>query len=141
VAKRILGDRFAYPLDFKFTFMDGRPLFGSSKTIRGVLVSLIVTTAAAPLLGVAPWIGSVIAVTAMAGDLFSSFCKRRLGVPASGRATGLDQIPESLFPVLACRNALSLSSLDMIAAVLVFFLAEISLSGLLFKLHLRDRPY
>ena len=51
VAKKILGRRLNLPLDFGFTFFDGRPVFGSSKTIRGIVVSILVTTASAPLIG------------------------------------------------------------------------------------------
>jgi CDP-2,3-bis-(O-geranylgeranyl)-sn-glycerol synthase len=86
-------------------------------------------------------IGLRVGAAAMAGDLLSSFVKRRLRLPSSGRASGLDQVPESLFPFLACLGALPLSALDIIAGVVVFFVGEILLSRLLFKLHLRDRPY
>ena len=54
---------------------------------------------------------------------------------------GLDQIPESLFPLLACRQVLSLTALDIIIATAIFFVGEIVLSRVLFKLHVRDRPY
>jgi len=77
----------------------------------------------------------------MAGDLFSSFLKRRMRLPAGGRATGLDQVPESLFPLLACRAALSLTLLDIAVGVGIFLVGEVVLSRLLFKAHLRDRPY
>src|SRR5258707_231096 len=87
-AKRILGDRLGSPLDGGLRFVDGRPLFGSSKTVRGIVVSLIATAAAAPLLGLDVSLGFTVAVLAMAGDLLSSFIKRRLGLPSSSRATG-----------------------------------------------------
>jgi CDP-2,3-bis-(O-geranylgeranyl)-sn-glycerol synthase len=77
----------------------------------------------------------------MAGDLFSSFVKRRLNLAASSRATGLDQIPESLFPLLVCRGALSLSLLDIAIGVAIFFAGEVMLSVLLYRAHIRDRPY
>jgi CDP-diglyceride synthetase len=141
VTKRVFGNRFAQPLDWNLTFPDGRPLFGSSKTIRGVLVSIVVTSGSAPLLGLELKIGFVVGITAMAGDLLSSFLKRRLGLPASSRATGLDQIPESLFPLLACRNALSLTAVDIIFTTLIFLVGEVVLSRMLFKFRLRDRPY
>ena len=77
----------------------------------------------------------------MAGDLFSSFLKRRMRLPAGDRATGLDQIPESLFPLLACRLTLSLTALDIAAVVVAFFLGEVLFSRLFYRLHLRERPY
>jgi CDP-diglyceride synthetase len=141
VAKKILGARFTWPLDAGLTFLDGRPLFGASKTVRGVVLSIVVTTAAAPLLGLSPAIGALVATTAMAGDLLSSFVKRRLAMKPSSRALGLDQIPESLFPLLACRATLSLTIVDIALGVALFLVGEIVLSRLLYRIHLRDEPY
>jgi hypothetical protein len=141
VAKRILGDWLAYPVDRYLTLSDGHPLFGPSKTVRGLLLALIITAAAAPLVGLDPTIGLLVGATAMAGDLLSSFLKRRLGFAPSSRATGLDQIPEVLFPLLACRSALGLSALDIAAGVAIFLIGGILISRLLFRLRLRDRPY
>src|SRR5207244_1986015 len=100
---------FSFPLDAGTIFFDGRPLFGPSKTIRGILISVLITIASAPLIGLDLTIGAIVAGAAMAGDLFSSFVKRRLNSPPSSQALGLDQVPESLFPMLACRDALSLT--------------------------------
>ena len=141
VAKKIFGPRFSFPLDAGTIFFDGRPLFGHSKTIRGTAVSILVTTASAPLVGLDLTIGAIVAGAAMAGDLFSSFVKRRLNVPPSNQALGLDQIPESLFPMLACREALSLTAGDIMLGVGIFFAGELVLSRLLFRAHLRDEPY
>jgi CDP-diglyceride synthetase len=141
VAKLLLGDRFSRPLDGSIKLFDGRPLFGSSKTIRGILLSILVTTACAPLLGLEFKIGLVVGAAAMAGDLCSSFLKRRLGLAASSKASGIDQIPESLFPLLACRKALTLTTIDIVAGVVLFTVGEMLISRVLFKFHLRDRPY
>lgn len=141
VAKRIFGNYCSWPLDGNIKFVDGHPLFGPSKTVRGILVSIFVTSACAPLLGLTLQLGLVVATTAMAGDLFSSFLKRRLGLQPSSRAVGLDQIPESLLPLLACGHALSLTALDIIAGTAIFFVGEVVLSRALFRLHVRDRPY
>ena len=141
VAKKIFGPRFSFPLDGGIIFFDGRPLFGPSKTIRGILVSVLITTASAPFIGLDLTIGAIVAGAAMAGDLFSSFVKRRLNVPPSSRALGLDQVPESLFPMLACSDALSLAIPDIALGVGVFFIGEIILSRLLYQIHVRDEPY
>ena len=141
IAKRILEDRFAYPIDGGCSYVDGRPLFGRSKTVRGVVLSVLVTGVAAPAIGV-PWkIGTTVAAVAMAGDLFSSFLKRRMQRTPSSKALGLDQIPESLFPALACAAQLRLSVLDLAAIVAGFFAGELMLSRLLYKIKIRDRPF
>ncbi|MCP4317697.1 MAG: CDP-archaeol synthase [Hyphomicrobiales bacterium] len=141
IVKRVWGSRFSYPLDGGVRFIDGQHLFGPSKTIRGVLSSVLVTLAGAPLIGLDWKIGLVVGCAAMAGDLFSSFVKRRLRRPPSSRATGLDQIPESLLPLLGCRSMLDLTVVDIAVGVILFFIGEIVLSRLLFKLGVRNRPY
>jgi CDP-2,3-bis-(O-geranylgeranyl)-sn-glycerol synthase len=141
VAKLLLGSRFSRPLDRNLDLSDGRHLFGRSKTIRGVLFSVLATTLSAPLLGFGFGMGAVVGATAMAGDLCSSFLKRRLGLLPSSKATGIDQIPESLFPALACWHALSLTAIDVLAVTAIFMAGEILLSRILFRLHVRDRPY
>lgn len=60
----------------------------------------------------------------MTGDLVSSFVKRRIDLPPSSRASGLDQMPESLFPSLACRDLLSLTIADMAVGVVTFSIGE-----------------
>jgi len=141
VAKKIFGLHFSFPLDAGTIFFDGRPLFGPSKTIRGILISVLITTASAPLIGLDLTIGAIVAGAAMAGDLFSSFVKRRLNFPPSSRALGLDQVPESLLPMLACRDALSLTITDIALGVGIFFIGALILSRFLFRAHLRDEPY
>jgi CDP-2,3-bis-(O-geranylgeranyl)-sn-glycerol synthase len=141
VAKKIFGRHFARPLDGGIIFFDGRPLFGHSKTIRGITASILITTASAPLIGLDLTIGAILAGAAMAGDLFSSFVKRRLNFPPSSQTLGLDQIPESLFPMLACRDALSLTIVDIALGVGIFFIGELILSRLLYQVHVRDEPY
>ena len=102
---------------------------------------ILVTSAFAPILGMDWKIGALVASMAMAGDLFSSFLKRRFNLHAGDKATGLDQIPESLFPLLACRGALSFTALDIVAGVVFFFVGELLLSRVFYYFHLRDRPY
>ena len=141
ITKKILRSRFSRPLDAGLMFLDRRPLFGSSKTIRGALASILVTTASAPLVGLPPRIGALVAGAAMAGDLFSSFIKRRLNLQPSSQAIGLDQVPESLLPLLVCRGVLALTAADIALAVGLFFVGDLILSRVLYKAHLRDQPY
>lgn len=141
VAKKVLGARLAFPLDAGARFFDGQPLLGPSKTIRGVVISVVTTAVVAPLLGLSLAAGGLVAVLAMIGDLFSSFVKRRLKFPSSSQAIGLDQVPESLLPLLVCKETLSLTSIDVVIGVGIFVLGELILSRLLYDLRLRDEPY
>ena len=141
IAKRLLGSRFAFPLDGNATFFDNRPVFGESKTVRGILLALIVPAAGAPLVGLEWTTGLTVGAAAMAGDLFSSFTKRRLKMPPHSMALGLDQVPESLLPLLACRAKLGLSALDIVVGVLVFLIGSLLMSRLLYRYGIRERPY
>jgi CDP-2,3-bis-(O-geranylgeranyl)-sn-glycerol synthase len=140
-AKKLLGPLGARPVDGGASWYDGRPVFGPSKTVRGLLVSLLAGAALAPLVGLAPPLGLATAAAAMAGDLASSFMKRRLGRSSSSRALGLDQVPESLFPLLVLRRPLALSTWAVGLGVAIFFFGELILSQLLYRVHLRDQPY
>lgn len=141
IATKLLGARFAWPLDFGFTFFDGRPLFGQSKSIRGLALSIVGTAAVAPIIGLQAKTGALLAAIALSGDLMSSFVKRRLNLPSGSRATGLDQIPESLLPLLVFSRMLQLTLVDIAVITVIFFIGELLLSQLFYKLHLRDRPY
>jgi CDP-diglyceride synthetase len=141
ILKKMFGDRFSQPIDGGLLFFDQRRLLGPSKTIRGALVSVLVTTLAAPLLGLEASTGALVAGMAMAGDLFSSFIKRRLDFAPSSRGMGLDQIPESLFPLLACRGQLSLTWIDVLTGAAVFSLGAILLSPVFHRIGIRDRPF
>jgi CDP-archaeol synthase len=141
LAKKILGTHFSYPVDTGTSGPDDQALFGTSKTVRGVLLSILFTSICALCLGLPFRTGALIGAGAMAGDLFSSFCKRRMHLPSSSKALGLDQVPESLFPLIVCRRALSLKAIDIFLIVAGFFVAELTLSQFLYKICLRDQPY
>jgi CDP-archaeol synthase len=140
-AKHLLGVRWNAPIDAGWRFVDGRPLLGSSKTVRGFVAAVAGAALAAALLGYSLGLGAEVGALAMLGDALSSFVKRRLGVTPSGRAIGIDQIPEALLPLLVIRGTLALSLLQIAAITLAFFALEIPLARLAFRLGLRDRPY
>jgi hypothetical protein len=143
VAKKLFGNKLSCPVDGGLTLSDGREIFGKSKTTRGIVVSIVSTVLSSSLVGVTYYEGACVALAAMAGDLLSSFFKRRLGVPSSGMALGLDQLPEALLPALALRWFLGWPVTFAEAFVIggVFFLGELVASRLFYALNLRDRPY
>lgn len=141
IARKLFGDRFGAPLDGGLRWLDGRPLLGESKTVRGLVLSVLCTALAAPLLGVDAMLGAGLASASMLGDLASSFIKRRLGMRAHSQAAGLDQVPEALLPLLLLRQSLGIGFGDIAVLLALFIVLEIVLSRLLFRLHIRDRPY
>lgn len=116
----VAGSRLDTPLDGNRRFVDGRPLFGPAKTFRGVGSSIAATALVAPLLGLTFLQGAVFGLLAMLGDLLSSFTKRRLGIAASHSAPLLDQLPETLLPLLLLQPAMGFSTREMLMAALVF---------------------
>jgi hypothetical protein len=133
---RLLGERFAHPIDGGIVLRDGHPLLG-----RGLAAAVLLAACAAVLMSL-PWqLGALAAASAMAGDCLSSFVKRRFGLEPSSMTLGLDQVPESLFPAVACSAYLPLGPLDVALIVLVFFVGELATSRLFFAVGLRDRPY
>jgi hypothetical protein len=53
----------------------------------------------------------------------------------------VDQIPESLLPAISMRAHAPLSAIDILMVVLIFFVDELALSRVFFRLGLRERPY
>jgi CDP-2,3-bis-(O-geranylgeranyl)-sn-glycerol synthase len=97
IVKKLLGSRLAFPLDGGKKFVDGRVFFGHSKTVRGIISSVLVTSVGAVLIGYSIQTGALFATASLSGDLVSSFIKRRLNIPPSSRALGLDQLPRSRY--------------------------------------------
>jgi len=116
----LLGSWLDTPLDGNLRLADGRPLLGPAKTVRGLSGSILATALAAPLFGLAPLQGGAFGLLAMLGDLLSSFTKRRLGIATSRSAPLLDQLPETLLPLLVMQPVLGMNNSEMLVAVLVF---------------------
>ena len=141
VARNVLGERWSWPIDAGVHLPDGRPVFGPAKTWRGLAAAVFTTALLAPLLGHSVALGAGLALLAMTGDLVSSFVKRRLGMRSSDAAIFLDQIPEAVFPAAVLASPLALTPLDLLAVVIGFIVADMTLSRLLYRVGVRKRPY
>jgi CDP-2,3-bis-(O-geranylgeranyl)-sn-glycerol synthase len=141
IATKLFGASLDAPLDLGIKLRDGAPLFGDSKTIRGVAASIGCTALAAPLLGFDWEVGAGFAAASLSGDLLSSFVKRRLKLEPHAEAFGMDQVPEALLPLLLFKAQLGLTPLEIVVLVVAFVLLAVLLSQLLFRLNIRDRPY
>jgi hypothetical protein len=74
----------------------------------------------------------------------STCCSSGVGVrqvPTYASSGALRCKAESLLPLLACSFFLPLTLLDVIVTTVIFFVGELALSLVLFKLHIRNRPY
>ncbi len=131
LARKLLNSRFKLAVDFGQKLPDKNHLFGTSKTWRGILASLLATTIAAWLLGQPPETGTLIAFYAMSGDLFASFIKRRLSMKPGSMAPLLDQVPESLLPAYLLKDEFDLDGSAIMELILIFIIIELILSHIL----------
>ncbi|MCU0808490.1 MAG: CDP-archaeol synthase [Candidatus Contendobacter sp.] len=141
VAAAVCGDWGSRPVDGGRVLADGHRLLGDSKTWRGLVLAPLACGVGAVLLDWPATVGVVIGAAAMLGDLLSSFIKRRLGMASSSMALGLDQVPESLLPLLAVAGELGLSWPAIGLTVAWFVVAELALSRVLYWFGIRNRPY
>jgi len=103
------------PIDGGRIFWDGKPLLGSSKTIRGFFAGLAVGT----LVGIVqktPLLGFSLSLGALIGDLVHSFFKRRLGMPPGSPFPVADQLD---FVIGALFFSLLISQPNLLTFVIV----------------------
>lgn len=141
LVRLVLGERWKWPLDGGWKFFDDRPLLGPSKTIVGLVSAVLTSVLLSVFLGFGWKAGLLIGALAMLGDLLSSFVKRRMGLPPSAMALGLDQVPESLIPLMVCAPLLNLSWPQVFLVTSVFFVLELILSRIAYRLGIRRQPY
>jgi CDP-2,3-bis-(O-geranylgeranyl)-sn-glycerol synthase len=95
------------PIDFDKSFFDGKRLLGSHKTVRGFLAGLILGTLVgllqtlffenilfqySPQFRYSVFLGFVLSLGALTGDLIESFLKRRLNLVPGSSLPVADQI-------------------------------------------------
>jgi CDP-2,3-bis-(O-geranylgeranyl)-sn-glycerol synthase len=130
VISLLMGHRWNAPLDGGLRLPDRHPVLGPSKTIRGVLASVLATGILAPLFGFSPATGAGFACLAMLGDICSSFIKRRLGIASSHSVPLLDQLPESLLPLWFMQSLVGGTTAEILVAAAIFTLVDLVLFGL-----------
>jgi hypothetical protein len=136
VAARVLGERFTAPIDRGRLLRDGRPLFGPHKTWRGLSSGVLAAALIGAGLGPGFMVGAAFGALALAGDLFSSFWKRRLDLRSGQSAPLLDQLPEALLPMLVLNASLELTGPEFIGTAVLFAL----LDAIATRLSFRCRP-
>lgn len=136
----MLEGKWDSPLDRGYKMPDGGRLFGDHKTIRGVLSGILAGIFAAIIFEFPWWLGLGVGILSMAGDLFSSFLKRRFSFTCGDVVPGLDQAPEALLPFLLLGPYFSLSTWYIFACAFVFgfgaYLGSIFLNQILM-----EKPY
>lgn len=99
-------------IDFDHRFIDGRPIFGEHKTIRGFIVGLVAGIATAFVQG-ALTVGSILTLGALLGDLGGAFIKRRLNFSPGQPFPILDQL-DFIIGALLLVSLVSVPSMETI---------------------------
>ncbi len=128
------------PLDNGKIFIDKKPVFGSHKTIRGLLGAIAAGGCIGLMLGLSFWVSLSAAILSMLGDLLSSFIKRRFNLIEGTEIPVLDQIFEGGFPFLSIAPAYSLPP-GHIFYLLIFFILTAWLAVRFLTRVLRAEPF
>jgi CDP-2,3-bis-(O-geranylgeranyl)-sn-glycerol synthase len=126
---RLLGRRWAAPLDFGVVLKDGQRLFGSHKTWRGLIAGAAAAGLLAAALGEGLLLGAAFGATSMAGDALSSTIKRRLRREPGSEVPLLDQVPEAMLPLAVFGPAMGLGFLAMVGVTFAFTLLDVAVTG------------
>jgi len=122
---RLLGPRLRAPLDLGLTLADGRALFGTHKTWRGLVAASVGCAVVAELSGIEWRSGVAFGVLSLLGDALSSAVKRRLALEPGKEVPGLDQLPEALLPLITLREPLRMHWIDMATVCTVFLVLDL----------------
>ncbi len=139
VVALLLGRRWAWALDAGRRLADGRPLLGAHKTWRGLAAGTFAAAAAGSAMDIGFAIGAAFGALALAGDLASSFIKRRLDRDAGRSVLLLDQLPEALIPMLALHQPLRLDAMQIVGTALLFAVMDVAATQALSALQARRR--
>ncbi len=111
------------PLDGGKNFIDGRPIFGAHKTVRGLVAGILAgslvglgESLADPRLAIA---GFAISLGAVLGDLLGAFVKRRLDMTPGRLFPVVDQLDFVLGALVLSYYLLPMSWLSVVIVVLV----------------------
>lgn len=134
----LLRDRYDRAVDGGKHWIDGRPIFGPNKTLRGIIAGSAGGTLLFPLIGQAWWVAGITGLLAMIGDLLSSFIKRRSALPSGRNVVVLDQLFETLFPLMFINLFHPLTFLQNICILALSIITAYTCSRI--WIHITERP-
>lgn len=140
------------PIDQGMSFIDGKPLFGRGKTIKGFVYSVILGTSVgsfqAFISGDASLylLGFLLSLGAMVGDVFGSFIKRRLNLKRGEAAPLLDQwdfiFGALFFAWIGSNVGILFPPIEVILTILVLTVfLHIVFNYIAYKVHLKKEPW
>ena len=135
VVAKLVGPRWAAPLDFGWILPDGERLFGSHKTWRGLTSGVVACTLVGVLFDLPPIVSAGFGCASLMADAASSAVKRRMHLRPGTEYVGLDQIGEALLPLALFAGPLSLGLGEIIAVMATFIVLDLATA------QLRHRPW
>jgi len=145
----------AKPIDFGKT-LNGKPIFGKNKTWRGLIVAVMFgiiiayiqfllkdTFAAITIINYSNWfwIGLLLGLGAILGDLAKSFFKRRVGVKSGQPWIPFDQIDYTLGAILFVSLIYFPGWNILITALAMNFLLHIIVNHIAYWTHIRNEKW
>ncbi|MCZ8131433.1 MAG: CDP-archaeol synthase [Steroidobacteraceae bacterium] len=127
-AGRLLGQRWAAPLDGRRVWRDGRRLLGDHKTWRGLAAGVGACTIVGAGFGLGWRLAAAFGLLSLLGDACSSALKRRLDSPPGTEYPALDQLPEALLPLCVLARPLGLDAGDVLAVAATFLVLDVATS-------------
>lgn len=152
--------KYEYPMDFGLTFR-GKRVFGSHKTMRGLIVGIIFATLTLWLqqlaymnIGwVSDWVtyvdysalsvlvlGPLFAIGALLGDAVKSFFKRQVGVSPGESWFPFDQIDYIVGGAIATWAFVPLSFWQYVLLICIWFCLHLIATTVGYLLGLKDKP-
>ncbi|MCS7120079.1 MAG: CDP-2,3-bis-(O-geranylgeranyl)-sn-glycerol synthase [Nitrososphaerota archaeon] len=140
-----------HPIDCNKKFCDGKPIFGSHKTIRGFLSGIVigvlvgwVQESLTPIIGVhggGVILGLALSFGALVGDLLGSFIKRRLGMEPGSHLPVSDQIDFVLVALLFGYLVKPISLTQTIIIIVLTGPIHVIVNFFAYLLRLKDTPW
>jgi len=149
-----------HPIDFNKKFIDKKPLLGRGKTYEGFIFAVFISTCIATvemlvlpylpfdespvelyIVKMTPFIGFVLGVGAMLGDMMGSFIKRRIGIERGRPAPVLDQDDFIIGSILASSFFISIKIEWIILLLIITPFFHLLANVIAYLLRLKNEPY
>ncbi|MBC7129834.1 CDP-2,3-bis-(O-geranylgeranyl)-sn-glycerol synthase [Candidatus Bathyarchaeota archaeon] len=134
------------PIDLGKFFLDGKPIFGKNKTFKGFISGLIIGGLAGLMESLffpkyPIFLGSVISLGALLGDLAGAFVKRRIGLAPGAMLPIIDQTDFIAGAIIFAIPFVEVSAELAIAIFLVTIPLHLLTNFAAYKLGLKDNPW
>jgi len=127
-------------IDSDLKFLDGRPIFGSHKTIQGFISGLIAGTLVGLLQGEVS-AGFLLSFGALFGDLAGAFVKRRLSIEPGSLLPIVDQLSFVLFAILFILPFSCLTVEEIFSAVFFTPFFHLITNAIAYFLNVKEYPW